>query len=151
MRRVVKRLELARVRVCQRCGRGRADLRADCGAKLTVLLDPARTRELGGTGEENGVRSLTELVLEQLEADGSLVREVVLDAEDGVLRALISLEREGGPDLVSCTPQEGVTLVARGGFKLYATDAALAHGAAQPESENHDDGVSGSGGSETLH
>ena len=109
------------MRVCQRCGRGRAELGSDDGAVLTMSLDATRVRELSTRNNGSEMRSLTELVLEKL----AEAREVVIDAEDGVLRALLSFGRGNEIDVVSCTAQEGLGLAVRGGLKLYATDEAL--------------------------
>lgn len=144
MRAVVKRLELERIRVCQRCGRGGAELRGQDGASLVVPLDAVWTRELTRTTDDDEVHSLTELVLEQLEAAGRQPGEVVLDLADGRLRALLSFDRDGDPDVVTCTAEEGVALVVRGGLRLYATDEVLAHGC-------HRIGKQHGGGPDTVH
>ena len=146
MRADVKRVELERIRVCQRCGRGAADLRADDGVEVVVTLDAVRTRTLTHANEEE-LRSLTDLVLERLDAGGREAAEVVLDLADGRLRALLSFDRDGDPDVVTCTADEGVALVARGGLRLYATDEALAHAAGNRGLHEHDDG----GPDETVH
>lgn len=111
-----------RVRVCKKCGRGKAELAADGGATLTIPLDAARAREISTEPGAHEMRSLAELVLEKL----AEAREVVLDVEDGVLRALLSFGRGGDVDVVFCPPQEGLGLAVRGKLKLYATDEALA-------------------------
>jgi hypothetical protein len=137
----VKRLELAGIRVCQRCGRGRAELTASDGATITVALDPVRARELAGEVAHDDVRTVGELVLALLTASGAEVKEVVLDTGPAGLRALLSLARDADCEVVSCTPQEGVGLAVRGRLKLYATDEALATAVTRP----------GEGGSETVH
>ena len=124
----MKRLELVRVRVCGRCGRGGAELRGEDGARLVVPLDAVRARQLANAGREEDVRSFTDLVLEQLAA-GVEAREVVLDVAEGRLCALFSFVRTGETDVVGCTAEEGVALALRGGLRLYATDEALAHAA----------------------
>lgn len=110
------------MRVCQRCGRGRAELGSDDGAVLTVSVDASRVRELSEPNGAREMRSLTELVLEKL----AEVREVVLDAEKDVLRGLLSFGRGAELDVVSCTAQEALGLAVRGGLSIYATDEALA-------------------------
>ena len=139
----VKRLELVRIRVCNRCGRGGAELRGEDGERLVVPLDPVRTRQLADAGREEDVRSFTDLVLEQLAAAGVEAREVVLDVADGRLRALLSFVHADETDVVGCTADEGVALALRGGLRLYATDEALAHAAA--------DRPKAAGGPDTVH
>src|SRR5436309_8876422 len=112
----VKRLELVRIRVCNRCGRGGAELRGEDAERLVVPLDPVRARQLAGGGREEDVRSFTDLVLEQLAAAGVEAREVVLDVAEGRLRALFSFVRTGETDVVGCTAEEGVALALRGGL-----------------------------------
>jgi hypothetical protein len=137
----VKRLELVRVRVCKRCGRGGAELRSSDGDKLVVPLDPVWARELQDAAAD-GVRSLTELVLS---GSGISPGEVVLDVDADRLRALFAFTRDGDSDVVSCPAGEGIALAVRGSLNLYATDEALAHAAArQRKSERK-------GGSETIH
>jgi len=148
MRAVMKRLELARVRVCQRCGRGRAELRSEDGTVLTVLLDPPRARELSGARVVDDGRSLADFVLGELGATGRVASEVVIDVAHGQLRGLVSLVRGGEVEVVACTAQEGVDLAVRGALCLYATDEALAHAAPRPHEH---EGPSGRGGPETLH
>jgi len=125
----VKRLELVRIRVCSRCGRGGVELRGEDAERLVVPLDAVRARQLAGGGREEDVRSFTDLVLEQLAAAGVEAREVVLDVAEGRLRALFSFVRTGETDVVGCTAEEGVALALRGGLRLYATAEALAHAA----------------------
>lgn len=129
----VKRLELVQIRICQRCGRGNAQLTASDGATVAVPLDPIRARALANrTGD---LRPLTEIVLERLTAGGTAITEVVLDVDDGALRALVSL---ADAEVVACPAQDGVDLAIRGDLALYATDEAMAHatgraGATDPE------------------
>jgi hypothetical protein len=138
----VKRLRLLRVRVCPRCGKGRAELATDDGDAMLVPLDPVRARELAAFPERRGdVRSVAELVLAQVAASGAEPVDVVLDLDGAGLRALFSFSRDGEADVVSCTPQEGIDFAVRGGLRLYATDEALAHAAPR----------AGAGGSETVH
>ena len=112
-----------------------------------MRLDPARTVELraGRRGEE--FRWLTDVTLSQLAARGQHVREVVLDAVEGILRAFLTLDGggQGEPEVVACTPGEGVAIALRGGHRLFATDEALAAPRRQPRDEP------GAGGSGTLH
>ena len=133
----VKRLQLARVRVCQRCGRGRAELEAADGTSITVPLDPLRAHELERRDGED-VPWLSAVVLALFRSSGGTVREVVLDAEPHGLRALVSVSRGEETDGVACTPQEGVSLAARGGIPLYATADALATAGGTSDREGHD-------------
>jgi hypothetical protein len=146
----VKRLELVRVRVCSRCGRGGAELRCDDGELLVVPLDPVHARQLAGSEAED-VRPLTALLLERLDASGLVPGEVVLDVAAGGLRALFSLARSdvAEPEITSCPAGEGVTLAVRGGLRLYATDEALAHASARRTGRAARE--RGPGGSETVH
>lgn len=120
----VQRLELKQIRVCQRCGRGRAELETADGRRLAVPLDAVRAREL--SGEEPALRWLTDVVLVQLRASGVQPAEVVLDAGPGGLRALLSIVRNEDTDVIACTAQEGIGFAVRGRLRLYATDDALA-------------------------
>jgi hypothetical protein len=134
----VKRLELVRVRVCQRCGRGRAELEGADGAALAVPVDPVRAHELERHGEGEDVPWLSALVLELVRGAGGNVREVVLDADGRGLRALVSITRGDDTDVFACTPQEGVGLAARGRLPIYATADALATAQPASESDGHD-------------
>jgi len=133
----VKRLELARVRVCQRCGRGRAELEGADGAALVIPLDPVRAHELERQGESDDVPWLSSVLLGLLRESGGTVREVVLDADARGLRALLSISRGDETDVVACTPQEGVGLAARGRLPLYATEDALATPGQAPDTDGH--------------
>lgn len=124
---VVKRLELTQIRICQRCGRGKAQLTASDGATVSVPLDPIRARALANRAGD--LRPLAEIVLEQLAAGGSPITEVVLDVVDGALRALLSLT---DADVVACPAEDGVELAVRGELALYATDEAMAHATGRP-------------------
>ena len=120
----VKRLELKQVRVCAKCGRGRAELESGDGDRLEVRLDAARAHELSGRADD--LRTLSALVLEELAASGARPGEVVLDVGPAGLRAMLSFTRGAESDLVACTAEEGVGLAVRGALPLYATDEALA-------------------------
>ena len=145
MRADVKRLELARIRVCNRCRRGVAELRGADGESLNVPLDAIRARQLSGDGRNEEIPSVTELVVAELAARGLTLGEVVFDVSDGRLRALLSLARGDDHEVVECTAEEGVSLAVRGRLKIYVTDDALAHRnapVAKPEPE---------GGPDTIH
>ena len=126
----MKRLELGDVRICRRCGRGRANLITVDGESISIPLDPARARTLGVPASESDVPWLTTLVLDRLVQGGRALEEVVLDVDGGTLRALVSSRRDGELEVVACTPQEGVDLANRAGVPIYATDEALAHAGA---------------------
>ena len=141
----MKRLELARIRVCNRCRRGVAELRGADGESLNVPLDAIRARQLAGDGPSEDLRSVAELVVAELGARGLPLGEVVFDVSDGRLRALLSLARGDDHEVVECTAEEGVSLAVRGRLKIYVTDDALAHRnapVAKPEPE---------GGPDTIH
>jgi hypothetical protein len=121
----VKRLELKQVRVCQKCGRGRAELESADGSHLSVPLDPVRARELSPDRVSDDVRWIGEFVLAQLQTAGATPTEIVLDQGEGGLRALLSFNHDGEHDVLACTAQEGIGLAVRGKLALYATDEAL--------------------------
>ena len=122
----VQRLELVRVHVCQRCGRGRAELASGDGVVLSVPLDAAHAREMSaGPTKADEVRWLSELILAHMAATGAEPKEVVFDLDAGRLRSLVSFLRAGEPDVVAASPQEGLGLAVRGSLALYATDEAL--------------------------
>lgn len=137
------RLELAKVRICQRCGRGRAELTGSDGATLVVPLDAPRARELERPDDGEDVPWLSAVILALLTAGRRGLREVVLDAADHGLRALVSLGRNGESetDVMACTAQEGIGLAVRAKVPLYATAEALATSVKKPDA----------GGHETLH
>jgi hypothetical protein len=135
---IVKRLQLARVRICQRCGRGRAELESADGASITVPLDPLRAHELERQPDADDVPWLSTVVLALVRSSGGTVREVVLDADPHGLRALVSISRGDDTEVVACTPQEGVSLSVRGAIALYATDDAIAIAGRTPDREGHD-------------
>jgi hypothetical protein len=120
----VKRLELKRVGVCSRCGRGRAELESTDGDRLEVPLDAHRAHELSQPTDD--VRSLSMFVLGLVSAGGAEAAEVVLDVGPSGLRALLSLLRDGDGEVLACTAQEGIELAVRGTLPIYATDEALA-------------------------
>jgi hypothetical protein len=137
----VKRLELASVHVCQRCGRGRAELVATDGTTIAVPLDAVRAQELGGKEAGGDAPWLSTVVVGLLRGEGFAVREVVLDTAERGLRALMTLTRTDETLVITCTPQEGVGLAVRGSVALYATAEALAASNDTPDPEGH----------ETLH
>ncbi len=135
----MKRLQLARVRICQRCGRGRAELEADDGGTLAVPLDPLRAHELERRDEpSDDVPWLSSVVVALVDGSGGTLREVVLDGDARGLRALVSISRGEDTDVVACTAQEGIGLTVRAGIPLYATDDALARPGETPNAEGHE-------------
>jgi hypothetical protein len=131
----VRRLELKRVRVCSRCGRGRAELEGAEGERLEVVLDAPRARDLAGQPDD--VCSLASFVIAQATEGRTSFGEVILDDGPVGLRALLSIVRDGESDVVACTAQEGVELAVRARLVLYATDEALARDAEAPRSTLH--------------
>lgn len=128
----MQRLELSRVHVCQRCGRGRAELTGPTGTTLSVRLDQAGAQELSaGRNAATEVRWLSEMVLANLAASGAQAKEVVFDLDGSRLRAFLSFLRAGEADVVAASPQEGLVLAVRGDLPLYASDEAMADGAAR--------------------
>ena len=122
----VKRLELARVRICQRCSRGRAELVTDDGATLAIPLDAARTHELAQHDDAADVPWLSAVVLGLVAREGGRVRDVVLDTAPNGLRALVTIARGAESQIIACTPQEGIGLALRATAPLLATSEALA-------------------------
>jgi len=144
MRAGVKRLELARIRVCNRCRRGVAELRGADGESLNVPLDAIRARQLSGDGRAEDLPSVADLLLAEV-AGRLALGEIVFDVSDGRLRALLSIASGDDHEVVECTAEEGVSLAVRGRLKIYVTDDALAHRnapVAKPEPE---------GGPDTIH
>jgi hypothetical protein len=133
----VKRVELGDVRICRKCGRGRANLLTDDGDMISIPLDSARARVLGVPPADGDVAWLSTLVVERLTQDGRTLHEIVLDLDGPVLRALVSCRRDAELEVFACTPQEGVEIASRANVPLYATDEALAHatGTAGPSRE----------------
>lgn len=121
----MRRLELKQIHVCQRCGRGRADLASGSSVVMRVSLDPLRARELAGE-EDPCVPWLSAFLLAQLRREGREPHEVVIDVGPGGLRSLLSFSRAGEPEVLACTAQEGLGVAVRGALPLYATDEALA-------------------------
>jgi len=142
----VERLELTRIRVCDRCGRGSAELRAPSGATVVVTLDPVRARQLRDRKADDG-RTLTDVALEAIQASGAAVSEVVLDVSAERLGGLVSLVRDGDSNVVACTAEEAVALAVRGGIRIYATAEALAHASARSAKA----APNGGAGGETIH
>lgn len=128
----MKRVELGEVRVCRKCGRGRAVLLAGDGGTITIPLDAARARMLGATPADGEVPWLSTIVVDLLTQGGRTLHEVVLDLDGSALRALVGYRRDGAVDVVACTPQEGLDVATRAGVPLYVTDEALAHATGTP-------------------
>ena len=143
----MERLELKRVRVCTRCGRGRAELEGVGGHRLVVPLDAPRAQVLerlaapAPTGDDRvapeaeATRNLADFVLAQLHGAGAHPTEVVLDHGPAGLRALLSFQHRDASDVLACTAQEGVELAVRAGLALYASDEALGRDDAEQDPE----------------
>lgn len=136
----VKRLELQEVRICKKCGRGRALLLSDDDDSLSIPLDPVRARRLAG--ERDDVRCLGDFLIDHLREGGIPPTDVVLDRVPAGLRALVSLRRGEEIDVLSCTAQEGLEIALRGDLHLYATADVF---------ETQADRVSERDPGETLH
>ena len=121
----MKRLELARLRLCKKCGRGGAELRSADGELMVVAIDALRVRELRGEPPLDDVESILDRWLAELRRDGEEPQEVVLDVSDGKVRGLLTCARGEAHDVIACTAEEGVALALRGNLKLYATEEAL--------------------------
>jgi hypothetical protein len=134
-RTAVRRLELKQVRVCSRCGRGRAQLESADGDRFEVVLDPPRAREL--SAGQGGVRSLATFLLEQIAERRIVPEEVIFEQGPAGLRALLSVTRDGETDVVSCTAQEGVELAVRGSLAMYASDDVLSPESTAPRNTLH--------------
>jgi len=145
MRAGVKRLELARIRICNRCRRGVAELRGADGESLNVPLDAIRARQLSGDAPTEELPSLADLLVAEVAGRRLTLGEIVFDVSDGRLRALLSIASGDDHEVVECTAEEGVSLAVRGRLKIYVTEDALAHRnapVAKPEPE---------GGPDTIH
>lgn len=133
----MKRLELACVRSCRKCGRSAAELRTGDGLMFVVPIDAHRARELADGRTPDALGSLTELVLAQLDASRRRPSEIVLDVHDGRLRGLVAF---ADGDVLGCTAEEGIALALRGELALYATDEAVAHVTARGTRSEHPGG-----------
>ena len=137
----VKRLELGRLRLCKKCGRGGAELRSADGELMVVAIDPLRVRELRGEPPSDDVESILDRWLASLRRDGDEPQEVVLDLSDGKVRGLLTCARGDTHDVISCTAEEGVALALRGSLKLYATEEALAASSTRSAKPDHGGGL----------
>src|SRR6185436_11557429 len=137
----VKRLELARLRLCKKCGRGGAELRSADGDTMVVAIDSLRVRELRGEPPVDDVASILDRWLASLRRDGEEPQEVVLDVSDGRVRGLLTCVRNDAHDVIGCTAEEGVALALRGGLKLYATEEALAASSTRSAKPDHGGGL----------
>jgi hypothetical protein len=139
----MQRLELIRVRRCNDCGRGRAELATDDGTIITVALDASRVDDLARWPDKpaEGPADLTGVVVDLLGKDGWTVRDVVFDTATRGLRALVTRMRSEEVEVIEATAQEGLALALRGQVPMYATDEAI-----EPSSDRPDPGPHG-----TLH
>jgi hypothetical protein len=137
----VRRLELARIRSCRKCGRTAAELRSEDGVAVVVPIDAHRARELADGRPPDALGSLTELVLAQLQAAKRRPTEIVLDVRDGRLCGLVAFVDDA---VVGCTAEEAIALAVRGQLPLYATAEAVTHATARAGRTEHP-------GGETLH
>ena len=161
---LVRRLEpdiLITQRLCDVCAVGYGTVTAFAatlpGPPHVINLDPSSVpdvlQDIRTVGAALAVPERAAEVIAELEARIAAVRAraagaprrrcVVLDVADGRLRALLSFVHADETDVVGCTADEGVALALRGGLRLYATDEALAHAAA--------DRPKAAGGPGTVH
>ncbi len=137
---VVKRLEFKRVRVCKRCGRGRAELESPAGDRLTVTLDPTRARALERLARPDAAdaqtdppaRAVADFLLAEVARSGARPGDVVFDQGLEGLRALLTVHRGDDSEVLACTAQEGLELAVRGGLPLYADDDVLVGAGPEP-------------------
>lgn len=115
------------IRICKRCGRGRAELLADDGASLTVRLGPNRARRLSDPDAEGDDVPWLAAVVVRGAADAALrVADVVLDAGPHGLRGLVTWVRAGDDVTVAaCEPEEALEAALRLSVPIFATDEAL--------------------------
>jgi len=124
----VRRLELGTIRICKRCGRGRAELLTEDGDAVFVRLGPNRARvlaDLDGT-RESDVPWLGAAVARRAADAGVHVADVVLDDGPEGLRGLVTSGRAGEDVIVvACEPEEALETALRAGVPIFATDEAL--------------------------
>src|SRR3989337_1600958 len=115
------KLEVVGMGACPRCRGSAAYLRPTDGERpWAVALDAAKARELSRQYHEP-VREkfVTDLLLELLSSSPQVLRQVVLELDDsGVLSARVALTTS----IYSCSPQEGVAIVAATGIPLYVAE-----------------------------
>jgi hypothetical protein len=136
----VKRLELKRVRVCGRCGRGRAELESPTGDRLVVSLDATRARTLerlagAGAGDASTnppARTVADFLLAEVARSGGRATDVVFDKGLEGLRALLAVQRGDDTEVLACTAEEGLELAVCGRLPLYADDDVLARDRPEP-------------------
>lgn len=125
----VYRLALGSIRICRRCGRGRAELLTEDGEALVVRLDPGRARILHDLGRDDVAAPdlpwMTALAVADAETAGRRVTDVVLDAGPHGLRGLVSWLGDGTTDVIACEPQEALEWAMRTTAPVFATDEAL--------------------------
>lgn len=123
----MRRLELGAIRICKRCGRGRAELLADDGESVVVRLGPTRARLLADAG--GGARDvpwLGDVVARRATAAGLRVSDVVLDEGPDGLRGLVTwTESRDASTVAACEPEEALETALRTGVPIFATDEAL--------------------------
>jgi hypothetical protein len=135
----VRRLELGAIRICGRCGRGRAELCTEDGGSLVVRLGAHRARRLAppGTGAVEDVPWLGDVVLGHAADLGLRIADVVLDDGPQGLRGLVTWTQAGGDVTVAaCEPEEALEMALRAGVPIFATDEAL-HPDRAPERPGH--------------
>lgn len=127
----MRRLELGAIRICKRCGRGRAELLTDDGESVAVRLGPGRARLLADLGRapSEDVPWLGDVLVRAAAGAGRQVSDVVLDDGPHGLRGLVTwADGEQAAIVAACEPEEALEAALRTGVPIYATDEALRPG-----------------------
>lgn len=124
----MRRVDLGTIRICKRCGRGRAELIAGDGDTLVVRLGPNRARLLADLPEREqpDVPWLGALVVRRAAEEALTVSDVVLDDGPQGLRGLITWAAgDASVTVAACEPEEALETALRLGVPIFATDEAL--------------------------
>lgn len=128
---LVRRLELGTIRICKRCGRGRAELLTDDGESVSVRLGANRARLLADLGGQppDDVPWLGDVLARGAAGAGRRVSDVVLDDGPHGLRGLVTwADDEQAAAVAACEPEEALEAALRTGVPIYATEEALRPG-----------------------
>lgn len=123
----MRRLELGAIRICKRCGHGRAELLTDDGESLSVRVGPNRARVLAAleSGSTEDVPWLGDVVAGGAQTTRLCVSDVVLDDGPVGLRGLVTWTGDDGVTVAACEPDEALETAMRMGVPIFATDEAL--------------------------